>query len=292
MKKEIKIGVLSLAVLVSAFFVLNFLRGRDVLNHETEYKAHFSDVEGLVASAPAFIKGFQAGHVTSVVYRPESDDFEVTCSVKKEFKIPEDSRMVIYATSIMGNKGVRLEPGTSSTMAAKGAILASGSEADLVSTLTSMLNPIVSKIGGTLDSLELVLHNVNAVLDDKNRSNLASSLSHLNATLASASQLAASLEGKSPEINTIVDNLKLLSDKLTPIAESAGATLSNIEGISAKLNDADLAGTVEKLGGAASTLDTEVKNISAPLDSLLGDVDSLVKAIKENPKKYIKITVF
>ena len=112
--KEFKIGVFVVVVLTASFFVINYLRGKDIFNKEIEIVSQYENVEGLVESAPVFIKGYKAGKVTEVAYRPEVELFKVTCSVKKEFRIPSDSKMTIYAVDIMGGKGVKIDLGTSS----------------------------------------------------------------------------------------------------------------------------------------------------------------------------------
>ena len=71
MRKELKIGVFVVTVLVASFFVINYLRGEDIFNSEVEVHSTYGNVEGLVASAPVYIKGYKAGKVTEVVYRPK-----------------------------------------------------------------------------------------------------------------------------------------------------------------------------------------------------------------------------
>ena len=111
--KELKIGSFIVVVLTASFFLINYLRGEDIFNREMDLKSNFDDLHGLVASAPVHIKGFKAGEVTSVTYIAEEGQFEVVCSVLKEFKVPADSRMVIYGVDIMGGKGVKIDLGTS-----------------------------------------------------------------------------------------------------------------------------------------------------------------------------------
>lgn len=290
MKKEIKIGILALTTLVASFFVINFLRGRDIFNREMELVGYFDDVDGLVASAPAYFKGFAAGHVSEVSYRRETDDFMVVCSVKKDFIVPQDSRMEIYSTSIMGTKGVRIVPGHSDLLCKSGSVLDTSKEADLVSSLTAMVTPLISRLDNTLDSLNTVFANVNLVLGEKNRSSIQSSLQHLNSTLAAASKVAGSIE--SDKINEIVSNLENLSSKLTPFVESLQGTVDNVQSMTGQLNQSDIKSAVDNIGAAASTLDQTVQGLEEPLNNVLNNVDQLVKSIQENPKKYIKITVF
>ena len=89
--KEFKIGLFVITVMVASFFVINYLRGKDIFNNEIEIVSHYGNVEGLVESAPVFIKGYKAGKVIEVAYQPEEEVFRVVCSVRKEFRIPTDS---------------------------------------------------------------------------------------------------------------------------------------------------------------------------------------------------------
>ena len=100
--KELKIGVFVVIVSVASFFLINYLRGEDLLNKEIELISRYDKVEGLVASAPVYIKGYKAGKVSEVTYCPETEDFRVVCSIRKEFRVPNDSRMTIYSVDIMG----------------------------------------------------------------------------------------------------------------------------------------------------------------------------------------------
>ena len=118
--KELKIGIFVVVILVGSFFVINYLRGKDVFNREIELKGHFDNVEGLVPSAVVQYRGFKAGQVSKVSYCPETDNFEVICAIDRKFRIPADSKMTIFSTSIMGGKGILLETGESADIAKDG----------------------------------------------------------------------------------------------------------------------------------------------------------------------------
>ena len=78
MKKELKIGAFAVCVIVISFFVLNYLRGEDIFDLENEYVAEYSDLEGLVASAPVYIKGYKAGKVSDITFDKKTGLFSVT----------------------------------------------------------------------------------------------------------------------------------------------------------------------------------------------------------------------
>ena len=296
--KEFKIGVFVVTVLTASFFLINYLRGKDIFNREIEISARYSDVEGLVSSAPVYIRGYKAGKVMEVVYDSSSDDFRVTCSVMKDFRIPSDSKMMIYGIDIMGGKGIRIDLGTSSEMVADGAFLESSSEPALLDGLASGVAPLLDKVGRTLDSLNLTVSSVNRILSDGNITRI---LAHMESTLASVSAIASDLEGKSDELNAFVDNLAILSSKFILISEKADTLMSDVSSVVTGINADDLRAVV-------SSFRTLLENINDPdgtigrlltddsvydsVDSLLNDVDNFVRKIQENPKKYIKISVF
>ena len=301
MKKELKIGIFAVTVLAVSFFVLNYLRGEDIFNREADYVASYSNVEGLVASAPVYIKGYKAGKVTDVIYVSSEDKFYVTCSVSKQFAVPADSRMMIYSVDIMGGKGVRLDLGEASEMAADGDTLASGFEAGLMDGLSSGIGPLLSKVGMAVDSLSVTISGVNGMLTEENRDRIENSLANLEHTLANVKDISANIDGKSEQIDAFIDNLASLSAQLGSLVAKADSTMAGASKVVDSVNDADIAGTVEALkrlvdninnpDGSVGRLLTE-DDVYNSVDSLLTDIDDLISKIKENPKKYLKISVF
>lgn len=301
MKKELKIGIFAVTVLAVSFFVLNYLRGEDIFNREAEFVSSYSNVEGLVASAPVYIKGYKAGKVTDVIYEASEDKFYVTCSVSKQFAVPADSKMMIYSVDIMGGKGVRLDLGDAVEMAADGDTLASGFEAGLMDGLSSEIGPLLSKVGMAVDSLSVTISGVNGILTEKNRSRISNSLANLEHTLANVKDISANIDGKSEQIDVFIDNLAALSTQLGALVAKADSTMVGASKFIGSVNEADIAGTVESLKrlvdnisnpeGSVGRLLTE-DDVYNSVDSLLSDIDDLISKIKENPKKYLKISVF
>lgn len=299
--KELKIGVFVVVILTASFFLINYLRGEDIMNREIELVSQYDNVEGLVASAPVFIKGYKAGKVSEVLYQPESGNFKVTCSIKKEFAIPEDSRMTIYAVDIMGGKGVRIDLGSSEDMAKDGDMLQPAFEPGLMDGLSAGIGPLLDKVNHTLDSLGVTVSGVNRVLSEKNTASISRTVAHLERTMADVNQIVANVEGKSKELDQFVDALSAFAGKLDGLAAKVDTTMTGVKDFVGTLNESDIDslvvsfrellenindpnGTIGKLLNDGSVYDS--------VDSLLNDVDTLVRKIQENPKKYIRISVF
>lgn len=301
MSKEIKIGIFAVSILVVSFFLINYLRGEDIFNKEIELSSRFASVEGLVPSAPVYIKGYKAGKVSEVIYDSEAEDFEVVCSIKKEFRIPSDSKMTIYSVDIMGGKGVKIDLGTSGLAVSDGDALAPAFEAGLMDGLAGGIGPLMAKVTSTLDSLSVTVSGINRMLSEENSARIASTLAHLDRTMANVDALSAVIGGKSDELATFVSNLQIVSDKLVSVAGQADTVLTGINTTVASLSESDIAGVVTSLkdlldnvndpDGTIGKLFVD-KSVYDSFDALLNDIDDLVNKIQENPKKYLKISVF
>ena len=299
--KEIKIGFYAVLVLVATFFTINYLRGKDIFNREMELVAHFPSADGLVASAPVQIKGFAAGSVSSISYNRETDDFEVVCSVKKEFKIPVDSKMTIYSTSIMGGKGIRIDCGTSEKLAESGCCLAAASEADLVETISANIGPLMAKLDETIAKLQTTVESVNEVLSEENRRSIGRTLSDLKKVMADASAITGNVRGKSGEIDEFINNLADVSGKLGGVVEKADSAMAGINGFAEQLKRSEIDSLVlsvrnlsESIQNPEGTVGKLLNdgNVYESVDSLVNELNDLIQKIKENPKKYLKISVF
>ena len=299
--KEFKIGFFAIAVLVVSFFLINYLRGEDIFNKEIEVSARFGKVEGLVPSAPVFIKGYKAGKVSEVTYDSRSGDFEVVCSVLKDFAIPEDSRMTIYSVDIMGGKGVRIDLGTSSSYVKDGGDLIPAFEAGLMDALGSSIAPLLEKVTSTMDSLSVTVAGVNRLLGDANQSNIAKTLSHLERTMSSLNNVAGDIDGKSDELEAFIDNMAALSGQLGELVSKADGVMDSVSLTAAKISTSDIEGVISSFkellmnmndpDGTIGKLFVD-NSVYDSVDALLSDVDILVKKIQENPKKYIRLSVF
>lgn len=300
-QKELKIGLFVVIILIASFFLINYLRGEDIFNREIELVSRYSDLEGLVESAPVFIKGYKAGKVSEVSYEKESGDFKVTCSVSKDFNIPDDSRMTIYGVDIMGGKGIRIDLGSSSTYAEDGTELIPARESDLISSLSGGILPLFEKVNNTLDSLSITVSGINRILSAENTASLTATIEHLQTTMKNVSAVSSAIGGKSDELSSFISDLSVLTGKLTSVVDKADQTMTGVSSVVSSISETDIKqiitsfkdllqnindpdGTVGKLLVDNSVYDS--------LDELLSDVDTLVRKIQDNPKKYIKISVF
>ena len=119
--------------------------------------------------------------------------------------------------------------------------------------------------------------------------------------MASVENVASVIDGKSVELNAFIDDLGALAVALNGIAGKADVLVGDVSDIVASVDTAVIAGVVSSFNDVLSNINDPEgtvgrlltdDSIYSSVDELLNDIDTLVRKIQENPKKYIKISVF
>ena len=295
------IGLFVLLTLIAAFAVINFLRGEDIFNRSNTYMAVYDQVDGLTVPGPVYLRGYKVGMVEDIVYNGETGKFEVELKVKSQFAIPANSTAEVYSADIMGARAIRINMGDSPKILESGDTLAAAIQQDMISTVLGQIEPLKEQAQELMANMNRTLDNVNQLMDSSARVEIQSSLKHLNRTLANAASLSRTLDNISPELVEIVKNLEVLSKGLGESAGEITGSLENISAITSQLSKAELDKTIASLKSLSDKLQDPNGSIGKLLvtdslhnavNTLVEDVDRLVKRITEEPKKYIKVSVF
>ena len=295
------IGLFVLLTLIATFAVVNFLKGEDLFNKSTKYYASFANVDGLTVTGPVYLRGLKVGMVEAIEYNHQKDIFEVEFKVKSDFNIPADSKAEIYSADLLGTMAMRISLGKEKVYAQAGDTLATAIVPDMVSSITSQIAPIAEKAAVLMESMNQTLASVNKLLDSTAREDLQGTFAGLNRTMANAAKLSGELNTMAPELKEMVANLNVLSESLGKSAGDIQGTMANVNTLTSQLSQAELDKVLENLktlleklqdpnGSVGKLLTTD--SLHNEINTLLKDVDTLVKRITEEPKKYIKVSVF
>ncbi len=296
-----KIGIFVLAIAALLFFGLNFLKGYDLFGKKNVYYTYLSEVEGLTATSPIYIRGLKVGAIEKISLNPVKDSFLVCFNVKKDYLIPLDSRAEVYSSDLLGGKALRLALGESSIGAVNGDTLKGRSVPDMLSVLSGYMGPLKDQLAQTLDNLNTTLISINATLDSSARENLHSSLRRLNGTLANVQNFSAQLNKMAPDLSASLKNINTISQELSSPQNGLGSAISNINKTAENLSSLKLAEMVDNLNLMIQKIQSpnsttgklmNTDNIHNSVDSLLNEIDDLVKKIKSEPKKYLRLSVF
>lgn len=302
MKSEVKIGIFSVAMLLIGWGVIRYLQGSGIFERTNRYYAVYEQVGGLQTAAYVMINGVTVGSVMEVSLNEDpTKGVEVEFTVDKRYKIPVDSKARIFSDGIMGGKAVEIVYGSSNQYVEAGGEIAPAMATDLmdmasteldflkrkieevVGGLTKTLDGVNTLLAQNTDNLTSIVANVDGVTGSVN-SMLTKEKEHLEIALSSLSRFSKSLGDNAEQIDTIIDNMSRFSSQL---ADSR--LVAEVEGVVTQLNTVlasvnDKSGSVGKMLGDAELYDN--------LASASNNLSTLLEDLKENPHRYINISVF
>jgi len=202
---------------------------------------------------------------------------------------------------LLGTKALRINIGDEKTLLNNKDTMLSSTDPGMINNLIDEFLPLKDKLSDLIITLNTTFSNVNDVLSPDAKKDIALSLENLNNTLSGAKNVVLNLEKSGPEITSLIENLNKLTSDLGGTTSKLNNGLDNINEITDSLKKADIAGTIVSLkelliqiknpeGSVGKLLYTD--SVHTSIDQLIKDLDILVKNINDNPKKYIKVSVF
>jgi phospholipid/cholesterol/gamma-HCH transport system substrate-binding protein len=92
-----------------------------------------------------------------------------------------------------------------------------------------------------------------------------------------------------------------MSSQIDPLLKKADSAMKEVNGIAAQLNASDIEGLLKSVNSLLENVQDPDGSLGKLINNgdmynsvneLLNDVSSLVKKIEQNPKKYIRISIF
>lgn len=224
-------------------------------------------------------------------YNNPDADVVVVLQVDNDLKIPKGSRALLQL-SLMGTPSIVLDMHGTNGMKdiyQKGDTLPTATPAGMLDAITDGVMPKVEQVIPHLDQL---IVNLNTVVSDPN----------LRGTLQNLNKMSAELNATSTELK------KLVGTDLPPILANANTITGNFSKVSENLSGVDFQATMKNVDNTMNGLNTAVDKINKgngslglllndpklynDLDHTVNSADKLLMDLKENPKRYVNITVF
>lgn len=120
-KKPVETIMGIVVLLIAVLFLVFAYRVSDLqVVKGYEVNAKFFKVGGLSVGSDVRINGIKIGTVMNQKLSNEDYMVDVILSIASDVKLPDDSVALITSDGLMGNKFVKIEPGTSKKMLANG----------------------------------------------------------------------------------------------------------------------------------------------------------------------------
>ncbi len=299
LSREVKIGIFALAMLVSLYLGINYLKGRAVFSGDRFYYALYDQTSGLQTSAPVLLRGVKVGTVADIYLDDQHPDkVVVKVGVKKNIDIPSDSRLVLFANGLMGDKAIDLVFGSSASYFDRGVIIPSEIASGLFESASTNIEDLVAEAKGLMSSLTAASESLNTLLSQNtdalsgilgNVENVTRRISnaHIDVMIRDMGAFTAMLKDNAERFDGIVGNIEQVTGQLA--ASDLGGTVEELEAGIVSLN-----GTLAKLNTGEGTA-ARLLNDPALYDSLTvatGNLAALLNDLQANPKRYVHFSLF
>jgi phospholipid/cholesterol/gamma-HCH transport system substrate-binding protein len=301
---ETKIGALaavSIAVLILGF---NYLKGKTLFQKNTQIFAVFGKVDGLAVSNPVSINGFQIGKVSSLHEKDKNlSGIVVTIDLTKEINIPNNS-LVFVNKELLGSPSLVIKMGNSNVYLKNGDTIQSTYKPDVFENVQASINPAINNLNSAIQSLEVLIANVNSIFDPNTKNNFQSVIANL---AASSTSLRNMLNTQTGAMAQTLNNLNTFTGNLNKNNESLNRTVTNLETTTSKLAQADIEKVIQTLQATANNLNDVTNKINSnngSLGLLLNDkklytnlensarsLNILLDDLRVNPKRYVNISL-
>ena len=297
--KEFTIGLSVVIALLVLLFGINYLKGINIFHPTNYYYVSYTNVAGLSQSAPVTINGFKVGLVREIEYEYDNPGHvRVELSLDQALRIPRGSKAVLV-TDMLGTSSIELRLNTGNQFHDIGEKLIGENSTGLMSSITTDVMPGIASIIPKVDSLLVAITTIatdSALINSVHRldrimANLESSSTQLNKVMntmpgiaGDAGTVMKNFTKVSSDFTTISSDLAVVSTELKQMP--IDSTMANIHTLSIQLND--LMRKINSPNSSAGMLlnDTQLYN---NLNNASASLDSLLKDVKKNPKRYISI---
>ena len=297
--REVKAAIFVIFCAFILVFGYSFLKGTSLFKNEKVLHSVYSEVEGLSKGAIVTINGMSIGKVTGIDFNDNYQGIKVSYTVPINLNLSKKSKAILYEVGVIGGKAISIQPiFSNSSIVNDGDVLESSIKPGLTELINQQIAPIQSKIEGILTGVDSVFSGVNNILNYETQDNLKKSLENFSLSIENINELTNSakeiiLQNKM-SINSSLRNINKTSENLIQITDSILLSqikpmINNFEVVGKKLNL-----TLEKIEKNKGSLGKLI-NDDALYNNLISaseELETLIKDLKANPKKYVHFSVF
>jgi phospholipid/cholesterol/gamma-HCH transport system substrate-binding protein len=282
---EVRVGIA--LTIAGALLVVGILWLGGFTFGETRYvfQIMFPEVAGLVEGDKVTVAGLDAGEILSLSLAPYGA-VVAEVEVDDQIKIPVDSRIAVSSYGLIGAKVISIRPGTSREYIQPG---------DVVQGLYEKgLGDVVHEMGEALGDIRTVLKSADEILTDQEGKELVKD------ALANADAASENLRKATSDLVVMASELR---EFVNANKDPAGETIVAMGDAVSGFND-----VTEELKVVSASLDSIVTRVESGEGSLgklvneeeahdeflaaVKEVRALVEEIRDNPKSFIKLSLF
>ncbi len=314
MKKEIKIGLFFVVVVVAAVLGYRYMRGIGLFQRTMTLYASYYDAAGLKEGDPVLISGYQIGRVEKMQYRSELNPPRIDIELRLYQKIflPVDSRARISSTDILGNKAVVLIPGKASEGLNNNDSITGEVEESFQETLNRTIEPLKQRTVALMTELDTVVMAVKSVLNTETVTALRKSIQRLTVSIRRIDQMIStvdtSVQKGTSDAQRILFNIRRITESIDQNRAQLSQSIASLSAISDSLQQAPIKSTVDSLYATVVHLRSIMGKIDrgegtagllvndsaayVRLEQSLSALEKLLTDLRQRPTRYVHFSIF
>jgi phospholipid/cholesterol/gamma-HCH transport system substrate-binding protein len=293
-RAAIQVGVTGLVALALLLVGIAWIKDYRLGKKKRLLVARFEEVGNLSEGDPVSVRGVKKGAVTDVHLQDQT--VQVTFELERDVALHPDAVIRIANIGFMGEKFLALDPGSEPgrfdlskpvpgryQSGVPEVISGAGDLITQTTELSSRLNEFLDAVDpATMQRASKNLERMSASLStavDRNQEDLRQAILDFKSAASSMKTIASS---NSEQVGTTIRDFGTASRRLTDLSEKLGVTADALQRVVSRLDNKQ--GSIGK-AIADSTLYDDLRET-------LRNTNDLVKDIKKNPKRYIKLGIF
>lgn len=291
-RQTVKIGFFTLLAIVLLYLGITYLKGLTISARSKTYYVAMNDVTGINVATRVFVNGYKVGSVRKLDYDYRNNGETIlTLTLDPGIKLPQGTQVQVAQTLFSGALVNLILPDveTGAYLNAKDTIPMSTRQS--AKSLEQLQSEFVPRISATLSRMDSVLLQANAILSNPNieptLAEVRQSAQHINASSAQLHQSLRSLPTIMGRIDHTSANVESFASRLDSL--QLQETIANLESTSRELKS--FTQRLNQSNGTVGRLLNE-DGLYNRIDSVTTSLDALIRDIKANPKKYVKLSLF
>lgn len=291
-RQTVKIGLFTLLAIVILYLGITYLKGLSISARSKTYYVAMNDVTGINVATRVFVNGYKVGSVRKMEYDYHNNGETIlTLTLDLDIKLPQGTQVQVAQTLFSGalvnlilpeaDKGVYINSKDTIPMSTRAS----------AKSLEQLQDEFVPRLSTTLGRMDSVLLQANAILSNPNieptLADVRQSAQHINASSAQLQQSLRSLPSIMERIDGTSTDVANFASRLDSL--QLQETITNLESTSRELKS--FSQTLNQSNGTVGRLLNE-DGLYNRIDSVTTSLDALIRDIKANPKKYVKLSLF
>jgi len=296
---ELKIGLVVFFALFIGYMGFRIMKDEPIFSQVNVLYTKFDTVEGLIRGSNVYLNGFKIGTVREMQYLVQEDSALITLNITEDIQLPKGSMAQLAAPDFLGSSTIRIIKSNSTESLEWGSYLKGIQKEGLLNTFTDRGTAISDSVAVTITLLNEKLRALD-FLNQQSSNNVGNALSNVKQT---SDYLLEAVKSNTDELNDMIGSARRSLENIEDLSDSSKTSIEqsikNLEELSVEMSQLTrelsktsitLNSVLEKIDRGEGSLGLLLNDQSlyVNMDSLSVNLNKLIKAIEEDPKRYLK----